>query len=243
MLKYLTILIAILSVLALNSFGQAPSNRVQAKLKSFPNGRPPDIPADKQLHGQFTAILLVDKKGEVTKVEEIVGPDWTCPEISDPDLDLLRDAARSIAESTTFVPATEFGKPVETRLQLTFNFKAPDNSKAKGSDSAAVAFSAAPALASVDPNALKGGVVNGKALKLAKPKFPEEARVYRIFGTVNVQVLILEDGRIYSAEPISGEPILWSESRLAACRSKFTSTTLGGQPVKVSGIITYKFSP
>jgi hypothetical protein len=48
---------------------------------------------------------------------------------------------------------------------------------------------------------------------------------------------------VYSARTVSGHPLLRANSEIAACSSKFTPTLLEGNPVKVSGVITYNFVP
>ncbi len=60
-------------------------------------------------------------------------------------------------------------------------------------------------------------------------------------GEVTVQVLIDEDGNVISAKAVSGDPILLPEAVRAARQARFKPTTLSGQPVKVSGLITYSF--
>lgn len=86
-----------------------------------------------------------------------------------------------------------------------------------------------------------GGVINGKAVKLANPKYPKAARKRKISGEVWVKVLIDTDGKIISAEAVKGPPELFAASVEAAKKSIFTPTTLSGKPVKVSGLIVYKF--
>ena len=90
---------------------------------------------------------------------------------------------------------------------------------------------------------ISGGVVNGKALNLAKPAYPAEAREKRASGTVSVQVLIDETGKVIFACAVSGAKELQRASEAAAYQSKFSPTTLQSKPVKVSGIITYNFVP
>lgn len=105
-------------------------------------------------------------------------------------------------------------------------------------------FSPKPAL--VDPDerqTISGGVLNGKAMSLPKPRYPAAARAVRATGAVQVQVLIDEDGNVFLAQAVGGHPLLQSASVIAACDSKFSPTLLAGQPVKVSGIITYNFVP
>lgn len=90
---------------------------------------------------------------------------------------------------------------------------------------------------------ISGGVVNGKALNLAKPAYPAEARKNRASGTVSVQVLIDEAGKVIFACAVSGAKELQRASEAAAYQSKFSPTILENKPVKVSGIITYNFVP
>ncbi len=90
---------------------------------------------------------------------------------------------------------------------------------------------------------IQGGVLNGKATSLPKPPYPAAARAVGASGAVSVQVLIDENGDVVSATAVSGHPLLAASSVEAARSAKFTPTTLSGQPVKVSGIITYNFVP
>lgn len=87
-----------------------------------------------------------------------------------------------------------------------------------------------------------GGVVNGQAKYLPKPAYSSAAKAVRASGTVNVQVLIDEAGNVVSANAVDGHPLLKIEAERAARNAKFNPTLLTGVPVKVSGIIIYKFS-
>lgn len=94
-----------------------------------------------------------------------------------------------------------------------------------------------------NPDTVSGGVLNGKAMELKKPTYPAAAKAVRAGGSVSVQVLIDEQGNMYSAASISGHPLLRRNAEIAACGSRFSPTLLEGHPVKVSGIITYNFIP
>lgn len=93
------------------------------------------------------------------------------------------------------------------------------------------------------PKQISGGVLNGKAKSLPTPVYPSAARSMRIAGKVTVQVLIDESGDVVSASAASGHPLLKAAAVAAARRAKFSPTLLTGQPVKVSGVITYNFTP
>ncbi len=88
---------------------------------------------------------------------------------------------------------------------------------------------------------ISGGVLNGKARSLPKPPYPPAARAVRASGPVTVQVLINESGNVVSASAVSGHPLLRAAAANAARGAKFSPTMLSGQPVKVSGVITYNF--
>jgi TonB family protein len=85
------------------------------------------------------------------------------------------------------------------------------------------------------------GVVNGMATYLPKPIYSAIAKAGRASGTVTVQVLIDEHGKVVSARALSGNALLLRESVQAAYQARFTPTLLSQQPVKVSGVITYNF--
>jgi protein TonB len=88
---------------------------------------------------------------------------------------------------------------------------------------------------------ISGGVLNGKATSLPKPTYPAVARAARASGTVTVQVTIDENGSVISARAVSGHPLLQAAAVQAARSARFSPTKLSGQPVKVTGVITYNF--
>jgi TonB family protein len=88
---------------------------------------------------------------------------------------------------------------------------------------------------------VSGGVLNGKAVSKPAPEYPEIARAARASGTVTVQVLLDEEGNVVSASAVSGHPLLQQAAVAAARQAKFSPTRLAGQPVKVSGVVTYNF--
>ncbi|HUQ31267.1 MAG TPA: TonB family protein [Pyrinomonadaceae bacterium] len=88
---------------------------------------------------------------------------------------------------------------------------------------------------------ISGGMLNGKAVSLPKPAYPAIARAARASGTVNVQVTIDESGKVISARAVGGHPLLQQAAVQAAYGARFSPTLLSGQPVKVTGVITYNF--
>ena len=89
---------------------------------------------------------------------------------------------------------------------------------------------------------VSGGVLNGTALQLPPPLYPETAKRMRAAGIVMVEVVIDENGKVVSAQATSGPATLRDAATQAALKARFSPTTLSGMPVKVSGVISYKFS-
>jgi periplasmic protein TonB len=86
------------------------------------------------------------------------------------------------------------------------------------------------------------GVINGTAINLPKPIYPAAAKAIHAQGDVSVQVTIDENGNVISANAVSGHPLLKQVSEAAARGAKFKPTFLSDQPVKVTGVIVYKFT-
>jgi len=88
---------------------------------------------------------------------------------------------------------------------------------------------------------ISGGVLNGKAISMPTPGYPMIARNANVSGTVAVQVVVDEGGNVISASVISGHPLLQAAAVEAARQAKFSPTRLTGEPVKVTGVLTYNF--
>jgi TonB family protein len=89
---------------------------------------------------------------------------------------------------------------------------------------------------------VSGGVLNGTAISLPTPQYPDAAKRMRISGLVSVSVVVDEMGKVISAQANSGPVPLREAATQAALRARFSPTKLSGQPVKVSGMINYKFA-
>jgi TonB family protein len=82
----------------------------------------------------------------------------------------------------------------------------------------------------------------GRIVRLPKPPYPPIARLANVSGVVIVQVIIDLDGSIIAAGVSSGHPLLNAPCLQAARESLFTTSTLDGKPVKVTGVIRYTFT-
>lgn len=232
----LTACIVSLAFLAPFGMSQSPPLDAEAKLTYAPKFEISLEDEAAGIEGKLKIAVDVNKSGEVTIANVYLGPAWPC----DGDLDkrvrqIIKDVEKAV-RNFRFSPKLKDGKPVETRLGLTMSIGKSSGEKTEKP-------SPPDPNSPKDPKLIMGGVVNGKALSLPKPSYPYEARGARAGGTVSVQVLISEEGKVIRAQAISGHPLLQFEARSAACRARFSTTKLEGLPVKVSGVITYNFVP
>ncbi len=89
-----------------------------------------------------------------------------------------------------------------------------------------------------EKKAIKYGIVNGRATKLPKPNYPQEAKNSCAVGKVEVDVLIGEDGSVIEAKAISGDELLHASAVEAAKKAEFTT---GHFAIKIKGIVVYNF--
>ena len=89
---------------------------------------------------------------------------------------------------------------------------------------------------------VSGGVLNGKALSLPVPVYPQLAVRSRVTGKVEVEVTVDETGKVISAQATSGPGPLRDAAVEAAKHARFSPTKLSGAPVKVVGLINYNFT-
>ena len=83
---------------------------------------------------------------------------------------------------------------------------------------------------------INGGVLNGKAIYLPQPDSSGD-----VTGVVLVQVLVDEQGSVIEARAVSGPQNLHAAAVTAARLARFAPTMLMGEPVRVSGTISYNF--
>jgi len=103
---------------------------------------------------------------------------------------------------------------------------------------------------------VKTGIINGRAVSLPKPAYPQAAREAGSEGAVAVDVIVDEQGNVVSAvadiydqrvrkdeadTPAIIDPALRQAAEEAAKQAKFSPMKLGDMLVKFSGLIIYNF--
>jgi TonB family protein len=89
---------------------------------------------------------------------------------------------------------------------------------------------------------VSGGVLNGKAVSLPVPVYPQLALRARTTGKVEIEVTVDENGKVISAVATNGPATLRDAAIEAAKHARFSPTKLSGAPVKVVGLIIYNFT-
>lgn len=121
-------------------------------------------------------------------------------------------------------------KRVEEPVELTFG--EPDASQLRGADYPLVELKPI-----YDPKLIES--IEDKP----EPQYPSEARAAAISGEVILQVIVDESGQVIRAVVIGNLPLLSEAAVEAAYRARFSPPERAGKAVKVTGIITYQFTP
>jgi outer membrane biosynthesis protein TonB len=237
---------------------------------SKPNIKLPREAKTSGIGGVMLVRVSLDTAGSVVSVDSVSGPGAVCQHVDREDVRALRESAKEAALHTKFAPLTSNDVATATLSfevkgerdnfvnSLISGYELPPN---RGDEKHFSAVNAPPTDyrgpvsvvgqsetgtdkgegSNTQSKALPGGVLNGKATSLPKPTYPPAARAVRATGSVPVQVLIDEDGKVFLARATGGHPLLRTAATRAACEASFSPTLLSGEPVKVSGIITYNF--
>jgi TonB family protein len=148
-------------------------------------------------------------------------------------------AAKKVAALPVVVAPTDRNAAAPT-LAANAHVSTADGGPVVRSDADAPA--ARPAVQRGPLKPVSGGILNGKALSLPAPLYPDIAKRAGARGTVEVEVVIDTNGKVISAKAVKGPVMLLAAAEQAARMARFTPTLLSGQPVRISGLITYNFS-
>ncbi len=194
---------------------------------------------DAGIDGTLVVAVTVDKTGSVKWAAVIAGPAWPCG-VTEPKkaLEEVRRGVREAVLKTKFTPAYKNGKPVSSDIHIDFAVGEVYQNKLHEEERKEALKNG-----KRRPSLIQAGMLNGKAIGLQRPDYPASAMPSRITGTVSVQVLIDENGKVIRAGVLSGHPLLVENARNAACMARFSPTNVQGQPARVTGVITYNFSP
>lgn len=223
-IRLLTILAVFCFYPRVETSAQVVTQDSEPKLVSGPNFVLSDSAVAAGIDGELFVTISVDKTGLAKTVLIHGGPSWPCDSSSqDDEIESVRKAVTKDLLDSRFSPAVKDGKPQDSEISLRFKIGKAylDSLKEK--------------------KLIQGGVINGKALSLPKPKYPFKAALAGASGAVTVGLVIDEQGKVILAGALSGHRALHKAARSAACRAEFSPTFLDGKPVRVSGVVTYNF--
>lgn len=86
------------------------------------------------------------------------------------------------------------------------------------------------------------GSLASKAKQRVSPAYPPIARTARVSGIVTVYLVVNEKGEVEKVERADGPMQLQQAATDAARRWKFLPTVIDGQPVRVTGYLSFNFS-
>jgi TonB family protein len=86
-------------------------------------------------------------------------------------------------------------------------------------------------------------VLRSAAIELPKPEYSDAALLARASGSVKVQILVDENGRVTNAQATSGHPLLGAAAEAAARKARFAPTKTSAGATRVYGVISYDFVP
>ena len=205
---------------------------LNGKAISLPKPAYPAIARAACAAGVVSVQVSIDEAGDIISARAVSGHP------------LLQAAAVAAAQQAKFSPTLLKGEPVKVTGVINYNFV--NYTETTGTDAEGKP-KVNPCLNNETPGTgektfINGGVLNGKAIELVKPAYPDEVRAAGIGGAVKVRIVIDEEGKVISANAISGPEQLYAACVEAALAAKFSPTKLSGQPVKVSGYVIYNFN-
>lgn len=85
------------------------------------------------------------------------------------------------------------------------------------------------------------GIINARATSLPKPKYTQELIDLCVYGQVQIEVLLNENGSVLETKPLSGDELMFPIAIEAAKQAMFSTPI--NQRVRSRGIIVYNFPP
>lgn len=152
----------------------------------------------------------------------------------------LQKAVADYQKAVELDAGTESAKLALQRIQMELSRTSPAKTNAPvAGTSNAVSTAAATAATAT---ALKVGQLTAeKAVSMAMPSYPANAKKFGIQGTVTVEVTFDEKGSVVAVRALDGHQILRGASEDAARRSKFKPVLDAGRPARATGFIIYNF--
>jgi TonB family protein len=79
------------------------------------------------------------------------------------------------------------------------------------------------------------------AISKPQPEYPELARQLKLWGDVDINAFVSEEGTVERVEVVSGNPVLAKSAQEALLKWKFGKQVVDGKPVKFVADVEFKF--
>ena len=178
-----------------------------------------NIKKDEALEEKFlSSFVLPERQNEPPKTVASTNPDQQNPNAAEKPLDPnTQNTVQSEGEATS--PAT------------------PNNAETPAAPTTPTNTRQGPGGEAGKKGPINGGMLNGKAIYFPVPEAPAgDAN-----GVVIVAILVDEQGSVVDARAVSGPQHLQPTAVAAARLARFSPTLLMGEPVRVSGTLSYNF--
>jgi TonB family protein len=143
-------------------------------------------------------------------------------------IDALKDAAEKTVKKWAFEPYLVNGTPVPVRTEIILNFNNTlDRYRDPNGD----------APVHLDEQSAKGLIA-----KSVQPQYPPDARLGHIQGSVELRVIVGEDGRVHALHIIKGHPMLAPAAYNAVRQWEFKPYVENGKTLPVDTNQTVTFS-
>lgn len=217
-------MLVLTAVLAAAAFGQKKDELIPAVPTDLATAAYPFVAIESGVSGTIIVQVRVNKTGTVDSVISISGPNHVCSNSRRPEIVALRSAAYEAAMKTQYTPAKRNKRSVESTATLRFDFVPPSSS---------------------DPTTVNR---NANSIEVKRAGAPIEREISAstvdgLTGTAEITYITDVDGSMYVAIAASGHPKLKAAAVSAACSEILGPTVVNGQPVRITGILRYKFIP
>jgi TonB family protein len=85
-------------------------------------------------------------------------------------------------------------------------------------------------------------VLRKAAVALPEPQYPADAELARASGSVQVELIIDQNGVVTTARAISGNPMLFDAATSAARKARFLMSAFSSHPTAAYSVLTYSFA-
>ncbi|HEY2498451.1 MAG TPA: energy transducer TonB [Candidatus Angelobacter sp.] len=161
--------------------------------------------------------VTVSPEGKVNKAKAVSGR-----------IPALKEAAEKTVQNWAFEPYLVNGTPVPVRTEITFHFNNTlDHYRDTNGDV---------------PVHLDRNTAQKLVTKRVDPQYPSDARFGRIQGTVELRVIVGEDGRVHALHIIKGHPMLVSAVYNAVRQWEFKPYVENGKTLPVDTNVTITFT-